>query len=235
MAESTGGPRDREAASKARKRRRILDAAAALLTAGAEFSVDEVAARAGLSRRTIFNYFPSTDDLIIEVGTQMLGGLVDSLPVSAAQVAGNLVGDDLRRALFAEVSGALYAADLVPAMVRLTQVLGGVRRGHPRVAASVQAAFLRMIGRLVREVGRRYPDADPLDLELLASCLVSGLIVLYQHWSARHGVRDTPQSRQAWSELLDRLVLVVGHGFLAAPAPDTPAPATPYVPAPATP
>ena len=207
---------DREAASKARKRRRIVDAALELLAErdGTEFSVEEVADRAGLSRRTIFNYFGSIDDLLVEVGTEVLGGLVDKLRVAEGAPAEAGLGGDVRAALFAELADALRAVAQVPAMVQLTQVLGGVRSTHPRVVASVQLTLLRLVGRLAREIGARHPEADPLDVELLAASLISGLVVLYQHWSAQEGVVDTPRSRAAWSELLDRLVTTVGNGYL---------------------
>lgn len=207
---------DREAASKARKRRRIVDAARELLAErdGTDFSVEEVAERAGLSRRTIFNYFGSIDDLLVEVGTEVLGGLIDDFRVAEGAPGGAAPGGDVRAALFAELADALRNVAQVPAMVRLTQVLGGVRSTHPRVAASVQLAIVRLVGRLAREVGARHPEADPLDVELLAASLVSGLVVLHSHWSADQGVVDTPHSRAAWSELLDRLVTTVGNGYL---------------------
>jgi TetR/AcrR family transcriptional regulator of autoinduction and epiphytic fitness len=212
---------DREAASKARKRRRIVDAARELLAerAGTDFSVEEVAERAGLSRRTIFNYFPSVDDLLVEVGTEMLGGLVATLRVADVAPVADPVTEDVRAALFAELTEALHTVDLVPAMVQLTQVLGGVSRTHPRVAASVQLALVRLVDRMVTEIRARHPEADLLDVELLAASLVGGLVVLYQHWSAQEGVVDTPRSRATWGTLLDRLVTTVGNGYLhGAPA-----------------
>ena len=56
----------REAGSKLRRRQRIIDAAAEVLVSKPRpLSVADVADRAGVSRRTVFNYFPSVDDLIM--------------------------------------------------------------------------------------------------------------------------------------------------------------------------
>jgi AcrR family transcriptional regulator len=84
----------REAASKERRRARIVQAATELLDErGAEgFSVDEVAARAGVSRRTVFNHFGSIDHLVVAVGTEMLRGLIDSLRLGPT--AGTGAGGD---------------------------------------------------------------------------------------------------------------------------------------------
>jgi AcrR family transcriptional regulator len=82
--EATGA--GREAASKERRRARIVQAATALLDerGAGGFSVDEVASRAGVSRRTVFNHFGSIDHLVVAVGTDMLSGLIDSLRLGPA-------------------------------------------------------------------------------------------------------------------------------------------------------
>ncbi|MGW6228038.1 helix-turn-helix domain-containing protein, partial [Cellulosimicrobium cellulans] len=66
---ATGPATDRRAALRARHRRAIVDAAASLMeeNGGARFTVDELAARADVARRTIFNHFASLDDVVVEV------------------------------------------------------------------------------------------------------------------------------------------------------------------------
>jgi len=53
-------------AQKRRTRKAIVDAAIALLARGATPSVTEVAAAADVSRRTVFLYFPTFDQLLID-------------------------------------------------------------------------------------------------------------------------------------------------------------------------
>ena len=56
----------RRPAQKRRTRKAIVDAAMALLARGVTPSVNEVAAAADVSRRTIFLYFPSFDQLLLD-------------------------------------------------------------------------------------------------------------------------------------------------------------------------
>ena len=69
----------------ARRRQRIIEAATAVLTerGPAALPLDEIAERAGVSRRTVFNYFHSVEDLLVAVGADMLGGVIASLQVNA--------------------------------------------------------------------------------------------------------------------------------------------------------
>ncbi|MGH3667927.1 MAG: TetR/AcrR family transcriptional regulator, partial [Acidimicrobiia bacterium] len=57
----------------------ILDAAAELLRAraGADFSIQEVADRAGVTHRTVYRYFPGRHILMSEAAGRVIPGLAD--------------------------------------------------------------------------------------------------------------------------------------------------------------
>lgn len=63
---------DRRAALKAKHRAAILQAARDLVDerGGREFSVDDLAARADIARRTVFNHFASLDEVLLAVCEQ---------------------------------------------------------------------------------------------------------------------------------------------------------------------
>jgi TetR/AcrR family transcriptional regulator of autoinduction and epiphytic fitness len=73
MCRPTAGP------LKARHRRAILDAATELIDRhrAARFSVDQLAERADVSRRTIFNHFTSIDEVVTTVCTETLGVVIE--------------------------------------------------------------------------------------------------------------------------------------------------------------
>ena len=100
---------DRRAALRARHRRAIVAAAATLMEekGGARFTVDELAARADVARRTIFNHFASLDDVVVEVCEDVLGSVVETLGASAAEP-----GTD-RPTPLDDVTAALRGTDLV--------------------------------------------------------------------------------------------------------------------------
>ncbi|WP_258059786.1 MULTISPECIES: TetR/AcrR family transcriptional regulator [Arthrobacter] len=209
---------DRRQALKDRHRQAIITAAAALMHEGqtTDFSVDELAQRADVSRRTVFNHFASIRDIVSEVCSGVLSSAVESLtavsPVDAA-----------RPGMFAEIAEAFRAADLVAPMAYLTRLLGpgAVPDSTPRQAQAhpiALRAFTELNDRLSVAMLSRYPEADRLGVDLLVGSLTSGLGVLYHHWHCATGAVDTPEARRVWSDLLDALLEKVRSGYVSDPA-----------------
>ncbi|MGW6132028.1 TetR/AcrR family transcriptional regulator [Cellulomonas sp. NPDC055163] len=207
---------DRRVALKARHRQAIVDAAAALIaeTGGLRFTIDDLARRADVSRRTVFNHFASVDDIVAEVFGDVIGTLVASYErESAASTAGR--GADGRAVVFDELDRAVRSTDLVAPMAFLTQSL----RSHDEHSPAIATVLLRVLdaarGRLAAAVLARHPGADVLDVHLLVNAVVSGVLVLHRHWDAATGAVDDAPSRAVWAALVDRLLDRTGHGFAA--------------------
>lgn len=204
-------PRDRREALKSRHRRAIVDAAAALMieTEGTNFAVDQLAERADVARRTVFNHFRSLDDVVLEVFGQILETIVDdieaNLPTTAEGQASNM---------FDEVAAALRRTDLVTPITRLKRML---RRQGREPMPSQLALFERAINeqstRLAAIMMARHSDADPLVVHLVCGALVSGSAVVVQHWEQATGGVDDEDSRRVWTELLDRMISVNRNGY----------------------
>src|ERR1700749_4214113 len=64
MAEIAAGPG--RVAQRRRTRRAIVEATSRLLAAGADPSINDIAAAADVSRRTIYTYFPTLDQLLLD-------------------------------------------------------------------------------------------------------------------------------------------------------------------------
>ncbi|HRY11539.1 MAG TPA: TetR/AcrR family transcriptional regulator [Candidatus Nanopelagicales bacterium] len=201
-----------QTSSKSRRRQRIIDAAAdVLVNQMGPLSFEDVAHRAGVSRRTVYNHFPGADDLIIAVGSDVLQGLVDSLNVSHPPE-----GEDDPSAVFADVATSLRDIDLVDAVVRLTRILGATGYENPRIAALVRTTFIAIADRMTSTLTARHPTASPFEIELMVSSLIGGVLVVYTTWAERVGVTDTARSRKVWSELFDIHLRFVRDGYLAA-------------------
>jgi TetR/AcrR family transcriptional regulator of autoinduction and epiphytic fitness len=205
---------DRRVALKERHRQAIIDAAAQLIAerGSPRFSVEELAARADVSRRTVFNHFASIDDVVLTVCTDVLGVVIDTF---AAAAAATPVGDGSRAAMFDEIAQTLRATDFVSAIAALAPAVGS--ENGPRAQQFMQEAFARTATSLAVEVERRTPGADPLDVELLVSSLLNGVAVISRHWALRTGIALDAASRQAWTALLDHLISSVQSGYLRAP------------------
>lgn len=212
---SEAPPADRRTALRQRHRRAIVDAAAALLDErnGARFTVDELAARADVARRTVFNHFASVDDVVAEVGARVLGEVAADVGASTTAPC----ADEHGTSLFDELATVLRRADLVGPMAYLTRVLGAPDDAEPspRVTTMVARTFTDLSERFVDDLTRRHPDADLLDVQLLVASFMSGLLVIHRHWWEATGAADDAASREVWTGLLDHLVERARHGHAA--------------------
>ena len=129
MGESARGVRDRSA-QKRRTRRAILDAAVALMRQGEAPSATTVAEAAEVARRTVYQYFPTQEQLLTEAALETVRGRIeDALDLAEA-------GDAEARLDAVAVATLRSSIDNeVPlrTMTRLTieQRLDQQRRGQP--------------------------------------------------------------------------------------------------------
>lgn len=206
---------DRRAALKERSRQAIVQAAAELMdeTGGTAFTVDELAERADVSRRTVFNHFASLEDVFAEVCAEVLGELIEKLavPIDAAATDGPTT--EPGPAMLDELAAVVRSTDLVTPMAYLTRTLGGTDAGGPWHANLLTRALSQVGEGLTAVLRRRHPGADPLDLQLLVSAFTGGVLVCHAHWWERTGAADDDASRAVWAELLDRLIHQLRTGF----------------------
>jgi AcrR family transcriptional regulator len=202
---------DGRTALKVRHRQAILDAAVALIDEGegARFSADELARRAGVSRRTVFNHFPSLDEVLLGVCVQMLSGVAEQVGATEPTAG----ADASRVALFDAVAGALRAPDLPNRILQVDRALRGSGADDRRAQAFAQRALAAVAAELTQRLSAQHPLADPLDVALLASLLTHGIGVVAEHWVAAAPASADPDPAQ-WDHLLDRVIDTVGGGFL---------------------
>ncbi len=196
---------------KSRHRRAIVDAAAALTAEHGHtgFGVDELAERADVSRRTVFNHFRSLDDIVLEVFGQMLDAILDSIEASLDAAGGEHPAN-----MFDELAAAIRGTDLLTPITRLKHVLR--QEGNepsPSRAALFERAMNDVGARLAGIMTRRHPEADPLVVDLMCGAVISGGAVTVQHWEQATGGVDDDASRRVWNDLLDRMIAVNRDGY----------------------
>ena len=202
---------DRRAALKARHRQAILDAADELIRerGNPRFSVDELAERADVSRRTVFNHFASLDDIVVTACTQLLTGTVEEF---RAVTGSPLVSDGSREALLDEFAAGMSRIDLPSVISYLAGVFfdeGADSRSH----SVMHDVFTRTTEQMSREVAARSVEADELEVEVLVGSLMNGVAVIARRWIELTGGTLDAQSRELWRELLDRLISTVRAGY----------------------
>jgi len=75
----------RRPAQRRRTRKAIVEATSQLLAAGADPSINDIAALADVSRRTIYTYFPSLDQLLLDAAIGALSSNVEDALSSVGQ------------------------------------------------------------------------------------------------------------------------------------------------------
>jgi len=151
-------------------RDRLLDAAvqAAAVHGLAKLSVGDVARVAGLSRQTLYKYFPSKEALVAEAVAREADTMI------AAVTAAADAHDDPRDALEAAIVTTLRLTRAHPLLDRLIQtepeaLLPLLVSGEGAVMATVRAAVEQI-------VGRKVPDLSPDQLRQCADLLTRVLV-----------------------------------------------------------
>ena len=198
--------------AKERHRQAIVAAAGELIgdSDGSRFTAEDLAERAGFSRRTVFNHFGSLDEVLIAVCADTLRAATDE--VLSGLTAGPVTGPH-RSEMFARLTGALTATALAAPILHRWRALEAVGADEERAEAFAQNALAVVAEELSARLTVAAPDADPFDVQLLAGLLNHGLGVVARTWveSAPAGGDPDPTDLQ---ELLDRLLDTLGHGYL---------------------
>lgn len=201
-----------------RHHKAILQAAGELVTEsdGARFTADELAERAGVSRRTVFNHFASLDDVVLGMCTELLDVVTERLrtQVGRAPTADVGAGGHSREVMFTALAQALQSADLSGPIIQVWRALGGTSADAQRQEEFAQRALALVADDLAVQLAAANPTADPLDIDLLASLLTHGIGVIAGHWLASVEPGQSPDPAR-WAHLLDRLLHTVGSGYLA--------------------
>lgn len=201
---------DQRSALKANRRAQILQAAAALIAErGTAFAVDELAERAGVARRTVFNHFGSIAGVVLALAEERIAARIAQIQATTASQPS---AGDGRAALFEEIARTLVASDLAAVVTDIEGLVLGL--DEARAQALIQQAFSRASAGLERELLQRHPDVDPLRVAILVSSLVSGITVIASRWVAGPGRLD-PAGRAEWDRLLAALIHDVRAGYPA--------------------
>jgi AcrR family transcriptional regulator len=155
-------------------RQTISDAATTMFaTRGFDHvTVSEVAARVGVSEKTIYNYFPTKESMVLDAADDTLAQLAQALrerrpDESLTEAVLRALESDMRR--FGEVSDDIVA--FLPMFVTMIQT-----------TAALRAAWLELYGRLVevvREELALQAGVDPRDPEVaVAGSALVGLVQL---------------------------------------------------------
>lgn len=212
MTDRTIAP-DRRAELKARHRQAILDAADSLIRERGkpQFSVDELAERADVSRRTVFNHFSSLDDVIMTSCTRVFTGVLNEFRTASAAAS---AGDGSRVALFAEITAVVRDIDLPTVVAYLWGVLSDDSEDG-RSKHALGDVIVRATEQLSVEIADRSSEIDEFEAAILISSVMNGIAVVASRWILLTGGVLDDSSRRLWDELFDRLIVTLRTGYAA--------------------
>jgi AcrR family transcriptional regulator len=202
--------------NKAATRQAITQAALGLLRTNGpgKFTVEEIAAAAGISRRTFFNYFSSTEAVIASVTH---GFLDQALQQFRLRPADEPILESARAAL-------VGLAD--PMTVAPLAELYSLSQSNPQVNRSELEAWDHCTAEIIDAARVRFAqggdvETDELYLRALAGSIISCGKAAMDVWLARCGGALTPESLSTLRQLLIDSMSLLGSGFAtpaAAPA-----------------
>ncbi|MBT2548488.1 TetR/AcrR family transcriptional regulator [Arthrobacter sp. ISL-65] len=212
MPTDAGGPLSRRELNKAATRQAITGSTLALLRrhGPGNFTVEDIAEAAGISRRTFFNYFSSTEAAIASV----TNGFLDSaLEQFRRRPADEPILESARAALV-ELADPMTVAPLAE--------LFGLTQGNPLMARSELEAWDHCTEQIVAAARERSPqgpgtDPDELYVRALAGSVVSCGKAAMDVWFRRCGPDLSPESLAILRQLLIDSMGLLGSGF-AGPA-----------------
>ena len=205
-----GEPRDKREAIRVRNRSAIVTAAGELATEqGTErVTVNELAARAGVSRRTIFNHFPSAQDAVYEylstLVTDLIDRALDDLPQPAVE-AGASLGE-----VYPQLAEALRHRSLIE---ELQPVLAVDLEETPAASLWGFRVTRTAVDRLDGALRERLPGCAPFETHLVAATLINSFAECLDEWCARTGGVLDDAGRRVWDDLLTTALGVLGRGF----------------------
>ncbi|WP_163164334.1 TetR/AcrR family transcriptional regulator [Arthrobacter sp. Alg241-R88] len=211
-APSPAGPSRREL-NKAATRQAITDAALSLLRSRGpgSFTVEDIADAAGISRRTFFNYFSSTDAALASVTHGFLDNAIQQFRLRPAEEPILLSAQAALMALADPMTVAPLAE-----LFTLTQQ--SALMAHSELEAWDHCR--EQITAVARERAAGTPGADDeLYLRALAGSVISCGKAAMEVWFARRGADLSPASLAELRQLLIDAMALLGSGFTAVQPP----------------
>ncbi|MGN7249839.1 MULTISPECIES: TetR/AcrR family transcriptional regulator [unclassified Arthrobacter] len=240
MSASTSLPSSRRELNKAVTRQAITDATLALLRrhGPGKFTIEDIAEAAGISRRTFFNYFTSTEAAIASVTNGFLDSALEQFrrrpadePIlESARAALVALADPMTVAPLAELFGLtqgnpLMARSELEAWDHCTeQIVAAARERSPQNPRTEQGTGTEQVTRT-----EQVTDQDELYVRALAGSVVSCGKAAMDVWFRRCGPDLSPESLAILRQLLIDSMGLLGSGF-AGPPSDPPSKQSPAKP-----
>ncbi|MCQ9163388.1 TetR family transcriptional regulator [Arthrobacter sp. STN4] len=196
-------PTSRRELNKAATREAIAGATLAFLRAKSlsEFTVDDVAAAAGVSRRTFFNYFSSVEAAVASFTQNYLDTVIAELESRPAD-----------EPILESAGHALSAVDSAADLAMLAETFALTQ--DPQLGRFQLQAWEECSSKIADVARHRLPPAtDELYIQALVGAVVGSCKAAFGVWFQEHGSDISPASLAHLRELLGTTISLVRNGF----------------------
>ncbi|MFF2675482.1 TetR family transcriptional regulator [Arthrobacter koreensis] len=190
--------------NKTATRRAIADATLELVRSrgAGQFTIDDIAEAAGISRRTFFNYFPSTTAALNVAMEDFLDGVLGHFQ---ARPHNENIVDSMLHALS-------QPAD--PANLAVMAELHGLAEQNPDMARVHLEAWDHAEHRIVDSLQARLgQEADPFYTSTLVAAVLACGRTAFAQWQHRTRGKITPQTLTLLEELFSEAIGFLRDGF----------------------
>lgn len=190
--------------NKTATRRAIADATLGLVRSkgAGQFTIDDIAEAAGISRRTFFNYFPSTSAALNVAMEDFLDGVLGHFQ---ARPQNENIVDSMLHALS-------QPAD--PANLAVMAELHGLAEKHPDMARVHLEAWDQAEHRIVDSLRTRLgQETDPFYTGTLVAAVLACGRSAFAQWQYRAQGEITPQTLKLLEELFTEAIGFLRDGF----------------------
>lgn len=164
-------------------------------------TIDLVAERAGISRRTFFNYFPSINEALHD----HVAWIFEHTEVALVQRAQELPIMDAVMATLQDI----LSVDLLEKVAYLAIQGASI----PSLQAAELAIWARSTRHITPHLIAAHPGKDPFVITVFAQALLGGLSAAFQEWAEHASVPITSQGIQSLGVRLTRAMELVRDGF----------------------
>lgn len=164
-------------------------------------TIEMVAARADISRRTFFNYFSSLDEALNIQVTRALDRAIEALDDHAFTMP--------------IVDATIHALHSIADQDFLSSVALLYSQGctNPSLHANRLIAWEEAITEMTRKLGQRLPNADPFAISVFSHSVLGACNAAFQHWFDTVDGIPTEADTARLKDTLTQAIEIIKDGF----------------------
>jgi AcrR family transcriptional regulator len=164
-------------------------------------TIEMVAARADISRRTFFNYFSSLDEALNIQVTRALDRAIEALDDHAFTMP--------------IVDATIHALHSIADQDFLSSVALLYSQGctNPSLHANRLIAWEEAITEMTRKLGQRLPNADPFAISVFSHSVLGACNAAFQHWFDTVDDLPTEADTARLKDTLTQAIEIIKDGF----------------------